>query len=381
MSAETTMRFALTLEQQEFGHAIRAFLRQRAPESQLIERIALENRFDTKLWKDLSEQLELPGLVVPESHGGSGFGAVELAVTLEEFGRALTPVPYFATTVLALPLILGADINGAADDLVRELATGTSIGAVALAEPGRSATSTPSTTARGNRLQGQKTLVIDGDLADVFVVSAQVDGVLGLYCVSADAPGVTVRRQEMLDPTRGSAEVWLDDVEATCLDASDRAATVLNQVLDRARVALAAEQVGGAARCLEIAVEHVKTREQFGRPIGSLQAVKHQCAKMRYDLEVARSAAWYAAWAIEEAPGELAMVIPTVKYLCSEAFESAARRCVHLLGGIGFTWEHPAQLFFKRATSAAQFGGSPTDALHHLADHMLDNTHNDGRDV
>lgn len=373
------MRFAPTSEQQEFGQAIRSFLRQRAPESGLIERIADENRFDTKLWKDLSEQLELPGLMVPESHGGSGFGAIELAMTLEEFGRALTPVPYFATTVLALPLIMGADINGVADDLVRDLATGTSIGAAALAEPGRSATSIPATTATGNRLQGHKTLVVDGDLADVFVVSAQVDGVLGLYCVSADAAGVTVRRQEMLDPTRGSAEVWFDDVEATCLDTSALSVNVLNQVLDRARVALAAEQVGGAARCLEIALEHVKTREQFGRPIGSFQAVKHQCAKMLYDLEVARRAAWYAAWAIEEAPEELAMVIPTVKYLCSEAFESAARQCVHLLGGIGFTWEHPAQLFFKRATSAAQFLGSRTDALYQLADQILGDNHNDSR--
>ncbi|MGH3502632.1 MAG: acyl-CoA dehydrogenase family protein, partial [Nocardioidaceae bacterium] len=230
----------------------------------------------------------------------------------------------------------------------------------------------PATTADGDLLSGHKTLVVDGDLADVLVVSAQVGGVPGLFCVRADAEGVTVRRQQMLDPTRGSAEVWFDGAAATRLDVSDRTATVVGDVLDRARIALAAEQVGGAAHCLETAVEHVKAREQFGRPIGSFQAVKHKCARVLYDLEAARCAAWYAAWAVEEAPEELPMVVPTVKYLCSEAFQTAARDCVHLLGGIGFTWEHPAHLYLKRATTAAQFLGSPTDSLHRLADTMFD---------
>ncbi|MGH3097281.1 MAG: acyl-CoA dehydrogenase family protein, partial [Streptosporangiales bacterium] len=177
------MRYAPTPEQEEFGRTIRAFLQQRVPESKLLDQLARPDRFDSTLWKDLAGQLELPGLAVPESYGGSGFGAVELGVTLEEFGRALTPVPYFATAVLALPLIVGADASGVAANLVRELAAGRSIGAAALAEPGQGAGATPATTADGDLLSGHKTLVVDGDLADVLVVSAQVGGVPGLFCV------------------------------------------------------------------------------------------------------------------------------------------------------------------------------------------------------
>lgn len=368
------MRYALTTEQEQFGQMIREFLTARAPESGLLARIESDNRFDRQLWADLCEQLELPGLAVPEAHGGSGFGQIERAVVLEELGRALTPVPYFATAVMALPLILAAD-TGQASGVITDLASGASIGAAALAEPGTRAFDAPVTAAtratHGHVLNGHKTLVIDGDLADIFVVSAEDDGQTALFIVEATADGVEVQPHTMFDPTRGTADVRFDGAPATRVG-SGSAQTAIDDVLDRARIAMAAEQVGGTARCLDIAVEHAQTREQFGQAIGKFQSVKHQCAGMLYDLETARSAMWYAAWAAEDAPDELADVVPVAKYLCSTAFQEAARATVHILGGIGFTWEHPAHLFFKRATTSAQFLGSAHESLYRLADQMLD---------
>lgn len=368
------MQYAPTAEQHEFSRTIRAFLEQRAPESALPRIAEGTGRFEPGLWHEVATQLELLGIAVPEDLGGSGFGDLERGFVVEEFGRALVPAPFFASAVLALPLILAGDGAGAAANHVRDIVGGRSIGCAALAEPGRSAEATP--TARvtsSGQLNGTKTLVMDGDLADLYVVSAlDVDGHTALYVVLADAPGVTVCPQLMLDPTRGGAQVQFDDAPAARLAASDDADQVIADVLVRARIALAFEQLGGAQRCLEIAVEHAKNREQFGRPIGSFQAVKHMCADVQYDIEAARSAAWYAAWAIDASGDELPAVAHTAKYLCSEAYVKAARTCVHVLGGIGYTWEHPAQLFFKRATSDAQFLGSPVDELNRLADRILD---------
>lgn len=369
------MRYALTTEQEQFGQMIREFVTARAPESELLARIESDDRFDRHLWADLCDQLELPGLAVPEAYGGSGFGQIERAVVLEELGRALTPVPYFATAVMTLPLLLAADTTGQVSSAITDLASGASIGAAALAEPGTAAFEAPTTEAtpatHGHVLHGRKTLVIDGDLADLFVVSAEDDGQTALFIVEATADGVDVQPNVMFDPTRGTADIRLDGAPATRVG-SGSAQPAIDDVLDRARIAMAAEQVGGIERCLDIAVEHGQTREQFGQPIGKFQSVKHQCARMLYDLETARSAMWYAAWAAEDAPEELADVVPVAKYLCSTAFQEAARATVHILGGIGFTWEHPAHLFFKRATTSAQFLGSASESLNRLADHMLD---------
>src|SRR5690625_3893168 len=284
------MRYALTTEQEQFGQMIREFLTARAPESGLLARIESDNRFDRQLWADLCEQLELPGLAVPEAHGGSGFGQIERAVVLEELGRALTPVPYFATAVMALPLILAADGTGRAATVIAELASGTSIGAAALAEHGRSAAEPPMTTATsdpaaGHVLDGHKTLVIDGDLADILVVSAAEASGTELFVVDANAEGVRVQPNTMFDPTRGTADITFESAPALLLNGRSAAQQIIDEVLDRARIAMAAEQVGGTARCLDIAVEHAQTREQFGQAIGKFQSVKHQCARMLYDVE------------------------------------------------------------------------------------------------
>ena len=368
------MQYAPSAEQDEFSRTIRAFLEKRAPESARPAVVAGTDRFDRSLWRDAATQLELLGIAVPEALGGSGFGSVERGLAVEEFGRALVPAPFFATTVLALPLIVAASGSGAATDNVRDIVGGHSIAGAALAEPGRSAESTPTArVAPSDQLSGTKTLVMDGDLADLYVVSAlDAAGQTALYLVRADARGVSVRAQSMLDPTRGSAEVRFDNAPADRLAVSEDAGQVIADVLVRARIDLVFEQLGGAQRCLEIAVEHAKNREQFGRPIGSFQAVKHMCAEVACDIEAARSAAWYAAWAMDASSEDMASLASVAKYLGSEAYLKAARTCVHVLGGIGYTWEHPAQLFFKRATSDAQFLGSPGDELNRLAGRILD---------
>ena len=367
------MQYAPTAEQQEFGRTIRAFLERRAPESGLPAVAAGTERFDRDLWQEMANQLELLGIAVPEELGGSGFGSVERGLVVEEFGRALVPAPFFASAVLALPMILAAGQNASANHHVRDIIGGRSIACAALAESGRSAEATPTAyVAPNGELNGTKTVVMDGDLADLFVVSAlDTSGNTALYVVAAAAPGVSVHPQTMMDPTRGGAEVRFTGAAVDHLVTSEAADRVIADVLVRARIDLAFEQLGGAQRCLEIAVEHAKNREQFGRPIGSFQAVKHMCAQVQYDIEAARSAAWYAAWAVDASSAELPTVAYTAKYLCSEAYLGAARTCVHVLGGIGYTWEHPAQLFFKRATSDAQFLGSPGDELNRLADRIL----------
>lgn len=368
------MEYAPTAEQREFSRTIRGLLERRAPEDKLPGIASGTARFDRDLWQEMADQLELLGIAVPEGLGGSGFSDVERGLVVEEFGRALVPVPYFASAVLALPLMVASGRDGAVAGQVRSVVAGHSVACAALAEPGRSAETAPTAQVgpRGD-LSGTKTVVMDGDLADLFVVSALDDsGDTGLYVVQADAPGVSVRAEPMLDPTRGGAQVRFDNAPAERIATIDNAEQVIADVLARARIALAYEQLGGAQRCLEIAVEHAKSREQFGRPIGGFQGVKHLCAEVQCDIEAARSAAWYAAWAVDAASDELPSVAYTAKYLGSETYLKAARTCVHVLGGIGYTWEHPAQLFFKRATSDAQFLGSPTDELNRLAARILD---------
>ena len=367
------MLYAPTQDQQEFRQAVRSFLERRAPERGLLGRIEEEDRFDRALWRDMAEQLGLQGLTIPEQHGGSEFGPIELALVLEEHGRALTPVPYFGGAALAVPLILASGDATAQAEHLPAIAAGETIVAAALAEPGSRTGDAPSAMradASGS-LSGVKTYVADGDLADLFVVSADTADGATLFLVAADAPGVSVRRLTTLDPTRPQAELTLDGAPGTRLGEAGAAGPLVADVLQRATVLLAAEQVGLAERCLEIMVAYAKDRVQFGVPIGSFQAVKHLCANVLCEVERARAAAWYAAWAAADAPEELATVAPAAKHICSQAAVTAAETCIHVLGGIGFTWEHPAHLFFKRAVSSAQFVTSQDETLQRLADELL----------
>jgi alkylation response protein AidB-like acyl-CoA dehydrogenase len=320
---------------------------------------------DLDLWAEMA-QLGLPAMHVPEEHGGAGFSYLELGIVLEELGRALTPTPMLSSIVLGANLVLLAADPGQRDELLPAVAAGERTLAVALVDEGGSWDDAGSrTTASGDdeiALDGVKSFVVDGHTADTLLVAATTDGVLDFYVVDAAAPGVTRGRLETMDQTRKQARIELDGVRVPAsarLGAPGSGAAALARLYDLAAVALAFEQVGGAARCLEMAVDYAKVRHQFGRPIGSFQAIKHKCADMLVLVESAKSAAYYAGWAADADEDELQVVAPLAKSYCSDAFFTCAAENIQVHGGIGFTWEHDAHLYFKRAKTSQLMFGDP----------------------
>ena len=355
--------FALTDEQREFRTAVRAFLEHHSPEAEVRRAIETSDGYDAAVWRAMADQLHLQGLVIPEQYGGEGFGYTELALVLEEMGAALLPGPYFASSVLATSaLVLCADEDAKARHLPG-IASGKTIATVALTErSGRWDLDGVETRAEqtdgGWALHGTKHYVPDGILADLILVVARTNTGVGLFCVD-DVSTLDRRLQSTLDPTRRQAVIDMAGVPATPLVA-DR--TALATALAHASAALASEQVGGAQRCLDQAVAYAKVRHQFGRPIGSFQAIRHTCADLMLAIECARGAAQYAAHAADELPDALPGAAALAKAHCTEAYTRAAAANIQLHGGIGFTWEHPAHLYFKRAQSSAMLLG---DADHH----------------
>jgi len=320
----------------------------------------------------LAEQVGAYGLTVPEQYGGAGFGLPEACVVLEELGRTLTPVAYLGTAVLAPAALLAAGDQEAAARLLPGLAEGTRTAALGWAERGSWEAGAMSTAAErgtagraGWRLSGVKEHVLDGAEADLLLVLARTPRGLSLFESAPTAPGVAVEPLTAVDPSRPQARLRLDRAEAALIGAEGAGEEVLARLRDTACAALAAEQVGGAAYCLEATVEYALTRVQFGRAIGSFQAVKHRLADLFVQVEAARSAAMGAA----REPARLGAVARSV---CSEAFTAAAGEMIQLHGGIGITWEHPAHRYFKRAYGSAELFGAP--ALHRtrLARELID---------
>jgi alkylation response protein AidB-like acyl-CoA dehydrogenase len=333
--------------------------------------------YDAAVWQQMAEQLGLQGMAVPEEYGGSGFGFVELVAVLEEMGRALLCAPYFSSVVLAATALIESGDDGAQKDLLPGIADGSTIATLAWVEtPTRwdaetVTTRATQTAAGGYTLDGTKTLVVDGHIASLLLVVAEAADGPSLFAVEAAAPGVTRRRLESLDMTRKLASVELSGTPGRLVAAEGNATGIVERTVRLAAVALAAEQVGAAQKCLEMSVDYAKLRVQFGRPIGSFQAIKHKCADMLLEVESARSAAYYAAWAAADASSELAVVAPLAKAYCSEAFANAAAEMIQIHGGIGFTWEHDAHLYYRRAKSSEQFLGSPAEHRDELARRLL----------
>ena len=358
------MIFTFTDEQTELAAILRRFLQDKSPPPEVRRLMATEQGYDPQTWAQLAGQLGLQGLVIPEKYGGSGAGPVELAVACEEMGRALLCAPYFATAVLAVHALLASGDQAAAEDFLPGIADGTTIATLAVPEAdGAWSTEGLQTRARrsgdGYRLDGRKSFVLDGHVADLILVAAQADGGPSLFAVQGDADGLARQRLETLDMTRKQAVLDLDSAPGRLIGAEGGAADVVTRTLRQAVVALAAEQVGGAQRCLDMSVEYAKIRMQFGRPIGSFQAIKHMCADMLLEVESARSAAYYAAWAAQDGSDELPLVSSLAKAFCSETYFRAAADNIQIHGGIGFTWEHPAHLYFKRAKSSELLFGDP----------------------
>ena len=358
------MKFGFSSEQDDLRSTVRAFLAAKSPESEVRRLMATEDGYDPLVWKQMAGQLGLHGLAIPEQYGGSGFSAVEQGIVFEEMGRAALGGPFFASVALASAVLLCSDDEDAKQRYLPGIAAGDVIGTVALVEPGGSwdpdaVTMTALAHGSGYRLDGTKLYVIDGHNADVVFVAARVDGALSVLAVAGHAEGLVRVPLTTLDQTRKQTRLEFDNVEAHLVGRIGDGAEVFARAGDLAVVALAAEQVGGAQRVLEGTVEYAKVRVQFGRPIGSFQAVKHKCADMLLEVETAKSAAYYASWAAAEAPDELPVVAPMAKSYCSEAFMRCAADTIQVHGGIGFTWEHFAHIYFKRAKSSELMFGDP----------------------
>jgi alkylation response protein AidB-like acyl-CoA dehydrogenase len=358
------MNFAFNDEQEELRRAVRRFLTEKSPEAEVRRLMETTQGYDPAVWSLMADQLGLQSLAIPEEYGGSGFTYVELIVVLEEMGGALLCAPYFSTVALAANAVLTSGDDSAKKYLLPGLASGETIGTLALTEEnGRwdfDGITMPATEADGEwHLTGTKMFVIDGHIADLLLVVARTDKGLSLFGVKSDAEGLSRTPLPTMDQTRKQARVEFSATPAWLIGEEGGAAPGLSKTLDLAAVALAAEQVGGAQRCLDSSVEYAKTRIQFGRPIGSFQAIKHKCADMLLEVESAKSAAYYAGWAAAEDSDELPVVASLAKSYCSEAYFHAAAENIQIHGGIGFTWEHDAHLYFKRAKSSELLLGDP----------------------
>ncbi|MGX1475454.1 UNVERIFIED_CONTAM: alkylation response protein AidB-like acyl-CoA dehydrogenase [Streptomyces canus] len=399
-----------TAEQDEIRGALRELLRRRCGPEESRSAVDTPAGYDPALWTALAEQLGLPGLALPEAYGGVGCSLTELALACEETGRVLAPTPLLGTAVLVAPLVLALGTEKQRAGLLPRMASGTLTAALAVppgaalglagdnraewagggraggvqarrsggAGGGVAATegagrSRPEEQphAPGWRLYGEVDQVLDGHSADLLLVAAHAGGFARsrtlLFLVPGDAPGLVCTRQRALDATRPQARVQLRDVEAELLGDDDGADVLgaLARTGDAAAAVLACEAVGAADRVLETTVEYVKQREQFGRPVGSFQAVKHRLADVYVQLQAARSAAYFAAWAAvhdERRVGGLALA------QALEALHTAAAEGVQLHGGIGFTWEHEAQRYFKRAAADELLFGP----AHRLREHAAD---------
>jgi alkylation response protein AidB-like acyl-CoA dehydrogenase len=365
------MDFAFSDEQEELRRTVRGFLADKSPETEVRRLMETTEGYDPKLWQQMGEQQGLQGLAIPEEYGGVGFTFLELGVVLEEMGRALLCAPYFATAVLAANTLLLSNDEQAKQDYLPGLASGESIGTLALTEEDGRWDAAGVKLAADNSggtwtLTGTKSFVLDGTIADLILVAARIEDSgegeegISIFAVSGDAAGLTRTSLGTLDQTRKQAKLTFDNVEGRLIDCEAGGWPIISQVLDLAAVALAAEQVGGAARVLEMSVDYAKVRVQFGRQIGSFQAIKHKCADMLVEVESAKSAAYYGLWAGSELNDELPSVASLAKAYCSDAYVHCAAENIQIHGGIGFTWEHPAHLYFKRAKSSQLFFGDPT---------------------
>jgi alkylation response protein AidB-like acyl-CoA dehydrogenase len=359
------VNFAFSEEQEELRKSVRRFLEDKSPETEVRRLMETTEGYDPAVWSQMAQQLGLQGLAIPEEFGGSGFTYVELIVVLEEMGRALLCAPYFSTVALAANALLTSGDDSAKKEYLPGIASGDTIATLAITEPAGKwdeAGITLQATGSGDAwtLNGTKSFVIDGHTAGLILVAARTPAGVSLFAVPGDAPGLTRTPLATMDQTRKQAKLEFAATPARLVGTDGSGWATLSKTLDLAAVALAAEQVGGGQKVLEMSVEYAKVRVQFGRPIGSFQAIKHKCADMLLEVESAKSAAYYAGWAAAEDSDELPVVASLAKAYCSDAYFHAAAENIQIHGGIGFTWEHPAHLYFKRAKSSELYLGDPT---------------------
>ncbi len=363
------MSFTFSNEQEEFRLIVRRFMDDKSPRTEVRKLMDSEQGYDPTVWQQLSVELGLPGIHIPEAYGGQGFGFVELCIVLEEMGRALFCAPYFSATALAATTIIHAGTEAQKCALLPGIASGQTLATLALSETNQDwlpANTELSATPAGDNylLNGEKSYVVDGHIADLLIVVARTPGSTGnnglsLFTVAADATGLNRRLLKSLDPTRKLAHLTFKQTPATLLGELNTAGDMLPPILDLAAVALASEMIGGAQMMLQSALDYAQLRMQFGRLIGSFQAIKHKCADMLLDVELAKSTAYYAAAAAAEEAPDLPAVASLAKAYAADTYMKSAAECLQIHGGIGFTWENDTHLYFKRAKSSEVFLGDP----------------------
>jgi acyl-CoA dehydrogenase len=357
------MNLDFSEDQHLLRNTVRRFLGDRCPPAAVRAVLEGPEPFDRDLYKGLAE-LGVLGAAIPEVYGGLGLGELELCILAEELGRSLAPTPASSSIYLASQFALAAGSDAQKARLLPGMASADLIGTFAFAETiGRVAPSSIHTCVDDGRLSGIKIPVPDGDIADFAVVAARdvaadTSETLSLFLVELNGPGVTREVLETIDPTRSQARLIFDGVPAERLGRPREGWTVTERVLDRAAVLMAFEQVGGADRALEMARDYALDRMAFGRPIGSFQALKHMMADMYVSATLARSNAYYGAWALATDDAELPVAAATARVSATQAFQQCARNNIQVHGGMGFTWDFDCHLYYRRANALSLALGS-----------------------
>jgi alkylation response protein AidB-like acyl-CoA dehydrogenase len=351
------MNFEFSDEQKQMGAEARRFLAAKCPSTAVRAVLEGPQPYDKALWEGLAEMGFL-GVVIPEEHGGLGLGYLELCVIAEEMGRALAPVPFSSSVFLATEFLLMAGTDAQKAAWLPKLASGAAIGTFAHAE--RAGVVTPRTvhlSVADGRLTGAKTAVPDGEIADFAIVTARTGGAdargVGLFLVDLNQDAVTRTPLNTIDPSRGHARLEFAGAQAEALGAAGEGWSILEQVLDRAAVLTAFEQIGGADRALEMARDYALERMAFGRPIGSFQAIKHMLADMYVSATLARSNGYYGAWALSTGAAELPEAAASARVAGTQAFQHCAKNNIQVHGGMGFTWAFDCHLYYRRANLLA----------------------------
>jgi alkylation response protein AidB-like acyl-CoA dehydrogenase len=361
--------FGFSEEQEMLRDAVKRFLTDNCSTKFVRQMMADETAHDSGFWQKLVGQ-GWPGLLIPEQFGGTNGTFLDMTVVIEEMGKAILPGPFFAAALLGAPVF----IEGASDALKKEflpkMAEGKFIATLAIAEAGGSFDAggigiKANKKGSGYTITGEKFFVPDAHVADAIVVAARTGGAgekgVTLLCVPAKEKGVTVTQLKTVDMTRRVCHVKFDNVQAdTVIGKENEGWPVLRRVLDVATAALSTEMVGTAQKALDIAVEYAKTRVQFGKPIGSFQAVKHKCVDMMVAVENSRSLTYYASWTVDERVPEAATAVPMAKAYASDMAKNVTSEAIQVHGGIGFTWEHDMHLYHRRALAGeANLGNAP----------------------
>jgi alkylation response protein AidB-like acyl-CoA dehydrogenase len=362
--------FGFSEEQEMLRDAAKRFLADNCSTKFVRQMMADGTAHDVAFWQKLVGQ-GWPGLLIPEQYGGTNGTFLDLTVIVEEMGKALIPGPFFASAIMAVPAFIEGGSDALKKEILPKMAEGKFIGTIAIAEAsGRFDAGGIELKATkkggGYTLSGEKFFVPEAHVADAIIVAARTSSGAGengitLLCVPAREKGITVTQLKTVDMTRRMCHVKFDNVQAeTILGQENAGWPVLRRVLNVATSALSTEMVGTAQKALDIAVEYAKTRVQFGKPIGSFQAVKHKCVDMMVSVENSRSLAYYAAWTVDERVAEAATAVPMAKAYASDMAKNVTSEAIQVHGGIGFTWEHDMHLYHRRALAGeANLGNAP----------------------